>query len=207
VQLFIKRLRKKVKVKIKYYAVGEYGELHDREHYHILVFGWSPPLEDLYYGFRKNGRIYYGSRTISALWPYGYNTVGTVTSSSCMYTAGYVRKKLYGKRGMRTYVSCLPPFALQSTGLGASYAFANRESIQKHLSVVEGNKNLGLPRFYQRVLGIDTQMLVVKRQMKDAEVRGNYIDLGVSDKEFVELAKQALVQDEKNLIAQERIKR
>jgi len=38
---FIKRLRKVIKVPIKYYACGEYGELYGRPHYHLIVFGLS----------------------------------------------------------------------------------------------------------------------------------------------------------------------
>lgn len=39
VQDFIKRVRKGIKEKIKYFAVGEYGNKTWRPHYHLLIFG------------------------------------------------------------------------------------------------------------------------------------------------------------------------
>ena len=47
-QLFIKRLRiyqtrhTRSKWKIRYYAVGEYGSLTQRPHYHLIIFNISP---------------------------------------------------------------------------------------------------------------------------------------------------------------------
>ena len=198
-QLFIKRLRKKLgETKIKYYAVGEYGKKHSREHYHLIIFGWSPPLEDLYYVFSKQGRKYYSSRSISALWTRGFNTVGTVTSSSCRYAAGYVQKKLYGERASIVYAGRLQPFALQSTGLGARYAYENREKIKACLSVNEGNKNIGLPRYYVRVLGISTDSLRKVGELKRLDTRAMYPEL--SEEEYTELVNSALKQKEANMI-------
>ena len=42
IQLFIKRLRKRLKAPIKYYCVGEYGTKTRRAHYHVIVFNLSP---------------------------------------------------------------------------------------------------------------------------------------------------------------------
>ena len=42
-QLFMKRLRKLSANKLKYYAAGEYGELYQRPHYHLILFN----LEDV----------------------------------------------------------------------------------------------------------------------------------------------------------------
>ena len=146
-QDFIKRLRKRIEpVRIKYYACGEYGNEHDREHYHLIVFGWEPNIGDLFYVYFKKGKRYYASKIIRGLWPYGFNTVGTVTSDSCQYVAGYVRKKLTGTKAKEIYRGRIQPFALQSTGLGAQFAYDKRHEIKERLSVTQGNKNVGLPR-------------------------------------------------------------
>jgi len=205
-QLFIKRLRKKIGVKIKYYAVGEYGDRFEREHYHLLIFGWKPPFEDLYFAYRKKGKNYYASRTISVIWTYGFNTVGNVTRDSCQYVAGYVRKKISGKGQYSKYGKRLPPFALQSTGIGACYAFENRDRLQEHLCVVEGGKNVGLPRYYQRILDIDTERLLMKRYANDAQVLSSLVDAGYSRCEIDRLLIEAFEQKDINFTAQEKLR-
>ena len=50
-QLFMKRLRKKVKKPLRFYHSGEYGEIKRRPHYHALIFGYDFPDKQR---FRKN---------------------------------------------------------------------------------------------------------------------------------------------------------
>ena len=169
------------------------------------MFGWQPPLGDLYVGKRKKGKIYYASRTLDTVWTHGFNVVGNVTRHSCQYTVGYVRKKLYGSRAAEVYAGRLQPFALQSKGLGASYVFDHREDIEKHLCVREGKKNFGLPRYYQRIAFIDPARLVEKRLQKDAEMLKHYEKF--SDKDIFQLVLLAREQTERNLLMQERMKR
>lgn len=76
-QLFLKRLRKRVApVKVRYFAVGEYGEHTWRPHYHLAVFG----VED--------------SSVFAALWDKGFVHVGYLEPHSAAYLAGYVTKRL-----------------------------------------------------------------------------------------------------------------
>jgi hypothetical protein len=114
---------------------------------------------------------------------------------------------LYGKRAKDVYGDRLPPFALQSTGLGSSYAFAHKEHIQEHLSVIEGDKNYGLPRYYQRVLGIDGEKLKMKSAVKEADVWSHYADEGYTYDEYYGLVNEAREQKEKDLLAQEKLMR
>ena len=51
-------------------------------------------------------------------WDKGFVSVGTVTADSCGYVAGYVRKKLTGPMAEEVYNGRVPPFQLQSQGLG-----------------------------------------------------------------------------------------
>lgn len=39
-QDFLKRLRSKTNLKLRYYLVGEYGEDTERPHYHVALFGY-----------------------------------------------------------------------------------------------------------------------------------------------------------------------
>lgn len=114
-QLFIKRLRKFVEpVKIKYFACGEYGSKNDRPHYHLIVVGWKPDPLRCSRPDRKN----LSSVDIQDLWPFGINVVGSVTSDSIQYVVGYVRKKIIGVGQKAEYSDRLPPFQLQSQGIG-----------------------------------------------------------------------------------------
>lgn len=128
VQLFIKRLRRAIERrypdrKIKYYAVGEYGEPTQEEkrlklskigraHYHILIFGWSPCLPDpknpkltdmddlkVHPENHKRKRFedtYYVSPFLEQLWGKGFCTIGAVSQESAQYVAGYCTKKING---------------------------------------------------------------------------------------------------------------
>lgn len=99
IQLFLKRLRKRFgEVKLRYYAVGEYGTRTRRPHYHLLIFGLSPfDLDSVFYQYGGKS----GDRRRSILsdtWGYGLCHVGEVTRESIQYVAGYVTKK-FTKKG------------------------------------------------------------------------------------------------------------
>lgn len=95
VQDFIKRLREAIEPrKIRYYAVGEYGDKTQRPHYHLVLFGVSPTEGEL----------------ISSVWDRGFVCVGTVTTGSLAYTLGYVIKKMT-KKGDKRLDGRPPEFA------------------------------------------------------------------------------------------------
>lgn len=104
-QLWLKRLRKLLApLKIRYYAVGEYGDISQRPHYHIALFGASESASDL----------------IQQCWPYGYTYTGDLTPHSAQYIAGYVTKKMTSKTDTRLN-GRYPEFARMSLrpGIGA----------------------------------------------------------------------------------------
>lgn len=83
VQLFLKRLRERVApVRFRYFAVGEYGGVGQRPHYHALLFGWAP----------ENHKVIDCSCQLCAAWSLGLCHVGEVTPQSAQYVAGYVLK-------------------------------------------------------------------------------------------------------------------
>lgn len=104
VQLFLKRLRKRFKTHtIRYYCAGEYGGSFGRPHYHFCLFGISPEELETEIYERPKGV----SRTLIAGhmrdWcingePIGNVYIGTLNEYSAQYVAGYVTKKLTGKR-------------------------------------------------------------------------------------------------------------
>lgn len=81
-QLFFKRLRRYaeyagLKQKIRYFAVGEYGDKTWRPHYHICLFGLSKHHKEL----------------INKAWNKGIVHIGDITPKSAGYVVGYCEKK------------------------------------------------------------------------------------------------------------------
>lgn len=146
---FLKRLRKAIDAPIKYYACGEYGDIGDRPHYHAIIIGWRPSDQ---YGYIRTGKdILRRSQLIEKLWKFGYSSVGTATPDSIQYVAGYVRKKIKGKRRLQEYGGKEPPFALQSLGIGKEYAMTNMTQFFKGYITKNGVK-IPIPRYYKKLM-------------------------------------------------------
>lgn len=98
IQLFWKKLRKKIKVPIKYLCCGEHGPKTNRAHYHAIIIGWQP--DDLKpYKQNEQKDWIYESKIIYETWGKGFAPVGIGADyESARYVAGYVGKKL-GKQG------------------------------------------------------------------------------------------------------------
>lgn len=142
---FLKRLRKSLEPKlIKYFGCGEYGEKYERPHYHFILFGVST-ADKCFKFLRKQGdkNLY----SLSA-WEKGIIYVGNVNYKSCAYVAGYIQKKL----GVSKYVGRIPPFQMQSQGLGKRYALKEAGRLSKDLSFTMNGAKCSLPRYYKKVL-------------------------------------------------------
>lgn len=175
-QLFFKRLRKDLgDRKIKYFACGEYGDKGNvvqrgpfagqfvhRPHYHAIVFGLSP----------VNDR-----HLVMENWPYadwnalestarGRKAIGTVTYDSCRYTAGYVQKKLYGKRAKKEFAETgkVQPFVRMSKGLGLQFALDNKDLLSDSLTVGLRGYSVMLPHYYRDKLGVEPERMSEKHR-------------------------------------------
>lgn len=101
-QDWLKRLRRAVEpTRIRYFGVGEYGDVSQRPHYHLALFG---------YGGCESGRTRHNSRrptccgvcdTIRDTWGRGNVYVGDLETQSAQYIAGYVVKKLTNPKDER----------------------------------------------------------------------------------------------------------
>ncbi len=101
-QKFIKRLRKHFPQKIKYFHCGEYGEEGRRPHYHACMFNCS--FDDLEHFKECEGINTYTSANLARLWQYGFCTVGELNFATASYTAGYILKKITGKKAEDEYL-------------------------------------------------------------------------------------------------------
>lgn len=82
---------------------GEYGERFGRPHYHALLFNFD--FKDKYYWrTTKQKNIIYRSDELEKLWPFGLSDIGTVTSKSASYVAGYIQKKITGEAAEGYYL-------------------------------------------------------------------------------------------------------
>lgn len=97
VQGFLKRLRSRISpVKVRFFYSGEYGECTQRPHFHLILFGWFPT--DAKYLKKSSGHSLYSSQILDDCWRLGYTWTGDVTWDSLQYVAGYVLKKVKGKK-------------------------------------------------------------------------------------------------------------
>lgn len=120
-QDWLKRLRKRISPnKVRYWAVGEYGDITWRPHYHVALFGF-PTCE---YG---NSRYKYNRINCCAscdlirdTWQKGNVFLGTLEASSCGYIAGYVSKKMTAAGDPRLK-GRYPEFARMSLKPGIGY--------------------------------------------------------------------------------------
>jgi hypothetical protein len=99
---FIKRVRNhltkhNIPQKIRYYQCGEYGTKTHRPHHHVLLFGYEFPDMTMFFK-NSNGDKLYTSEILNKLWPYGHCTIGEANLATAIYTAGYIGKKIYGKK-------------------------------------------------------------------------------------------------------------
>lgn len=117
--------------KIKYYLVGEYGENHDRPHYHAIMFNLQPNTEELIY----------------KSWNKGFTHLGKVTPASIGYVTKYVINKNEQKSTNRIH-----PFASISNGIGIKYLEKNEQYHQENEEYSVRNTNgrrQRLPKYYK----------------------------------------------------------
>lgn len=168
VQLFMKRLRKHYpNAQIRYYLCGEYGDKNGRPHYHAIVFGVDFSEDRRPHSKNAWGDQLYSSATLDKLWGKGNCQIGKVEPSSCRYVAGYIFKKVNGKRAEEHYRrvdpvtgetwTLLPEFSLMSSRPGLGYRHYAAYGNQMYLrgSCIVNGVQVPIPKYYDRKLGQD----------------------------------------------------
>lgn len=170
-QLFMKRLRKAVEPdKIRFYAVGEYGDQSFRPHYHLALFNFETCRRGVTYGGVGGRRESWRDccercRLIGEQWGKGGVYLGSLETSSAQYLAGYVTKKMTVSHDPRL-LGRFPEFARMSLrpGIGAdamhevahSLLSFNLEQSQADVpvSLRHGKRLLPLGRYLRRKLRV-----------------------------------------------------
>lgn len=170
-QLFLKRLRKNLGRKVRYFLSGEYGEKGGRPHYHLIIFGLDSDEKEV----------------VVKSWPYGFVSVGNVSQASINYVAKYTLKKVSGPSAeVYKKEGKLPEFALMSRrpGIGWNFAKNSRSMFEHGFAILKGGK-MGLPRFYKDKLFSeeDKDKLRLKNQrFSDDKLIEEGIKLGIKSK-------------------------
>lgn len=158
VQLFMKRLRKKVskvsKVPVRYYICGEYGETTLRPHYHAIIFNVP--------------RKFY--LNLEEIWSYGNIQIGTCTDASIHYTTKYIINLPVRNKELER------PFALMSKRPYIGETYLSKEMIHYHKTINEtqvtnkGGITQTIPKIYKRKMYTKHQQLMVaKKQVTEAD--------------------------------------
>lgn len=165
VQLFLKRLRKKINNdKIRYFGCGEYGSLHGRKHWHIIIFNYDFP--DKYFFCTDNkGTKLYRSKTLEDLWTFGFSSIGEVNFDSAKYCAIYLQKKELGDRKRPFVFMSLKP------GIGADCVTLDWLLSDR---IYHNGKYIKIPRYFLAVLerkyNISLDWLREKRKDKSKKI-------------------------------------
>lgn len=165
VQAFLKRLRDRLSPrKIRYFAVGEYGDTTKRAHYHVIIFGWHPKdgkfLQD-----SKSGNPIFTSEFLDQCWSHGHTNFAIFEPASGEYVARYCVKKLDGEAAEAEYVGVdasgeygprAKEFALMSRrpGIGSTWFdqyYISDVSHRDHV-VSAGGKKMKVPRYYDKLV-------------------------------------------------------
>lgn len=145
-QRFLKRLRQRmVPAKLRYFIVGEYGDVTKRPHYHAVLFGLRDPS------------------MVSASWGLGHCHVGVLTAASASYVVSYTVKGLTtvaapGLKGLR------PEFARMSLrpGIGAGAV----EVLADALFTKHGSKSIAVSGDVPAVLRTDGHLAPLGRYLR-----------------------------------------
>ena len=212
-QLFIKKLRKRVPNKLRYYGVGEYGTsgegrplkyspetIQINPHYHLCIFGIGPEYERQIASSWTEGRN-------SEDTPLGFTYTGTLTPESAAYVAGYVMKKTKYDKDMYEELAIHPEFSRMSNRPGIGHAVVDylAKSLKKWpeglteygdvpFSVKYGKRNLPLGGYLREKLRWALDMDRTEQEYYDDETGEITTKVKWHAKEEYKAARQAEMQ-------------
>jgi len=167
-QDFFKRLRKAHKADhktLRYFAVGEYGGITKRPHYHIILFNANYLLVESAWSFQhiehqpkyhnKTGRLLKSTTKVKTLKEIGYVHYGfDVHEEAAGYTVKYISKTCYIGKNQKID-DRQPNFRLMSKGIGKNYitekmtAWHKNNPTERVYVPLKGGKKAPMPRYYK----------------------------------------------------------
>jgi len=155
-ETFWKRLRKQIG-KLRYYAVGEYGDRTLRPHYHACIFGHDFTHDSIISNSQPH-RLWVNLE-LTRCWGLGDVKVGALNFQTARYTASYVTKKLRSKQKYvridqesGELVPVEQPRAFMSKNLGKAWWESYGHQLKDHDYVVINGTKQKPPKAYDRWL-------------------------------------------------------
>lgn len=191
---FWKRMRKhlwqKQRKRLRYYAVGEYGDKSLRPHYHACVFGHA--FTDNRIILKTTPHLLWTCPLLEEWWGLGYVSVGALNFRTARYTASYVTKKLRSKqqyvRTDETTGELIPleqPRSFMSRNLGKKWWEENRHFVSAHDYVVIDGRKQKPPRAYDKWLAsinkLPMELIKEQRQLNSTKLSQGAINARASD--------------------------
>lgn len=158
---FWKRVRfylwEKHRLRLRYYAVGEYGDRSHRPHYHACIFGHD--FLDGAIEIQAPPRRLWTSPLLTELWGKGNVAIGALSFETARYTASYVQKKLRSKQkyvrleeSTGELVPLVQPKAFMSRNLGKTWWDKYHHQVIAHDRVIINGRPQKPPKAYDRWL-------------------------------------------------------
>jgi len=208
-QNFMKRLRKRVGTKVRFYCGGEYGQEQMRPHFHACLFGYDFP-DKLYYKKTESGESIYTSKLLESLWPLGLSSIGNVTFQSAAYIARYCVQKVTGDLAEAHYrvitddgeiIDRVPEFNHMSLkpGIGKPWLEKFRTDVFPRDYVVVNGVKTKPPKYYDRLFEKEDpgtfSEIVAQRELDGYGQRllGEQTDARLAVKEQVTLARNSML--------------
>ena len=148
-QKFLKRFRLRLGTsKLRFFACGEYGDLTQRPHFHLILFLDDPlPLN-------RFGKNRFHCPFISKAWTFGLHEVSNSENGCLAYVAGYCLKKQ--KQELKGFEH--PPFIVMSRKPGIGLFNFNEEDYRDLKVYLEKGKTAFLPTFLRSKLSFYEDM-------------------------------------------------
>lgn len=157
-QDFLKRLRWNLGDReIRYFAVGEYGEVSWRPHYHLIIFGLSPTESEI----------------LEKSWKKGFVHVGTAEAKSMAYVCSYVLKNMRCKNDKRLE-GRYPEFSIMSKRPGLGFGVVSR--VRRAYETEEGKEAIKEVGWFSEGVRIGGKKYALGRYLKSKIEEGLGLD-------------------------------
>lgn len=214
VVLFIKRLRKEFEqetgLRIKYFFIGEYGDIGNRPHYHGIIFGINKEWLNKRVDIVIQDGMTFDISMLSKLWSKGFVDARDVIRERAEYVAQYTQKKLYGK--MADYYwekGIAPEFMICSQGIGKKAARKYLDEWLLNGYTYHKGRKFSIPKYYFKLLSEDERKLYSDMKINKFRERRELLahEKGLEVYDLINIEEEGIVQRERDFKARKNLNR